>query len=189
MGEQLIASLALLIIYIIGGVLQLRSSRRTKRRIVDNTSDIVAANQRREALEALVTDQKVIIDDLREQVAKLSHVQILYETLSESHRLLQNEHRNLSNTVETLRKETAKLREALEQEIKSKEELMAALEAERTQRHDAVLENQILHQILKDLRVQYTEVTDKQNEEPGDNQTSGAEKKVSRRTRSQSQAL
>ena len=172
MPNEFLSSLALLIIYVIGGYLQLRSSRRTKGRITVNEAEIVALRKQKDGLERQLADQtvkfnnqSVIIEDLRGQLKTLGHIQILYDTLSESHKLLQNEHKKLSETVSLLEGKTAKLsaelaeeREAREREAARNAELIQVLEAERAEKHNVALENKVLHQALKDFGVQYAQM-------------------------------
>jgi uncharacterized protein YoxC len=172
MPNEFLSSLALLIIYVIGGYLQLRSSRRTKGRITVNEAEIVALRKQKDGLERQLADQiikfnnqNIIIEDLRGQLKTLGHVQILYDTLSESHKLLQNEHRKLSKTVSLLESKTAKLsaelveeREAREREAARNAELIQVLETERAEKHNVVIENKVLHQVLKDFGVQYAQM-------------------------------
>lgn len=57
----------------------------------------------RQTLEKEIEEQKVIIGDLRKQLAELSHFRTLYETLFESHTLLKTDHDQLKADFEALK--------------------------------------------------------------------------------------
>ncbi len=162
MPEELISSLALLFIYIVGGLLQFRSSRRTKGRISVNETEIDALREEKKALEENLAKHILLVQDLREQTQKLGHIQILYDTLNESHILLQEAHKKLSEKVTAQETKIAKLgaeladeRAAREAEAKRNAELILALDAERAEKHTIAIENRVLHQVLQDIGVEY----------------------------------
>lgn len=173
MSNELLSSLALLIIYLVGGFLQLRSSRRTKGRISTNETEIDILRQQKKELENTLAEHVILVKDLREQVKNLGHIQILYDTLNESHGLLQADHKKLSEKVNVQEAKITKLsaeliaeREAREAEAARNAELISALETARAETHNVMLENKVLHQILQDFGVEYARmVAEKQRDE------------------------
>lgn len=120
MTEQTAGFIALIIVYV-GGYLIQWARGRSKAQTVTDTAETVRG-------------QQAVIENLQNEYNKLTHIKALYDTLHESHELLQADHKTLKETVSKL---TGKIT-ALETE----------LDTERTTRHSVELHNGELQKAL-----------------------------------------
>ena len=153
MSEQLLSSLAVLIVYVIGGLIQNHRARKSRSALSTQLSthetQIKALTSERATLQKTLSDQEVIIKDLRMSLANLTHTQILYETLQEGHSLLKADHDKLKALVAHLEAETKQLREALEKEQAAREQVEHTNGKLQARIHDLEIENKALSSALK----------------------------------------
>lgn len=128
MSNELAGFIALIIFYVGGYIVQ---SVRNK----SNRERISQQEDRGVSLQRKVNEQETIINDLKTDLAKLSHIQALYTALDESHRLLQQDHEQLRIDFESYRSKTTGEMSVLRKELDEEraERTKAEKETERLQ--------------------------------------------------------
>lgn len=106
-------------------------------------------------LRSSLDSKDIIIADLKRDLGRLTHIETLYNTLVEGHRLLQENHSQLRMEFDDLRRETDALRTELECERATRTdveahngELKELLRVEKVRTHDLETMNDVLRETL-----------------------------------------
>ena len=113
--------------YTLLGLYTYLRGRRTDIRVTETETATQKLENEKTGLRNDIVKLKAVNEDLREQLSKLSHIQRLYDTMHEAHKLLQADFTALKIEVDSLR---------------------TALETERTTRHSVELHNGELQKAL-----------------------------------------
>jgi len=159
--------------YVVLGALTVWMNRRTGRKATERETEQQALKTEVIQLRKDAADNGVVMEDLRKQVKTLNHYQGMYETLNESHGLLQTAHNLLKQTVDGQGAELDKLRAQLDAErtnLVGKEAALHRVERERDQAieraEEAEISNRELRNIIGLFAAEYKEAQRKTASEP-----------------------